>query len=300
MTGAPGPGGAGPRRVAGAGSREVTFSLAGPAVPALRMAVADGRRLAVLAGDRPVLFGRVEEGWWRVDLRLADPPEPVVPPIRAARARAWAGDPGAWAVWSAHELRRSPCSPLHAGEWAIGADRWILPGGRPRPVVAWDDVGRAVHDFGGPDRPVVPLRRLSPPDAPRVKAARRLIREHALPPVLLWEVTGLLGAVILDGHDRLAAALAEGVRPDLLLVARRDERSSVPANAAAERYETTMGHLATAGERGLAAEVRRRAEAEAARAVAAQSKPWPAPTWAWPYPGGADGWDRDGGIETIR
>ncbi|UQA92281.1 hypothetical protein [Streptomyces halobius] len=69
------------------------------------------------------------------------------------------------------------------------------------------------------------MRPLSAPDAPRVKAHRRQHHEGILPPALLWWVGGLDSLVLLDGHDRLAAALAEGGRPAALALAReRPER----------------------------------------------------------------------------
>lgn len=53
-----------------------------------------------------------------------------------------------------------------------------------------------------------------------MKAYRRQYREGVLPPVLLWWVSGFNSPVVLDGHDRLTAALAEGGRPELLVLTR--------------------------------------------------------------------------------
>ncbi|MFF5517656.1 hypothetical protein [Streptomyces coeruleorubidus] len=64
------------------------------------------------------------------------------------------------------------------------------------------------------------LRPLSPPDAPRVKAYRRRAREGTLAPVLLWFVSPLDVRLILDGHDRAVAALAEGSDPECVILER--------------------------------------------------------------------------------
>lgn len=78
---------------------------------------------------------------------------------------------------------------------------------------------RRVHFEGwGAHAPcrVFPLRAFSEPDGARVKAWRKHARDGTLPPVLLWFVRGLEMMVILDGHDRLRAAIAEGTVPPVL------------------------------------------------------------------------------------
>lgn len=48
------------------------------------------------------------------------------------------------------------------------------------------------------------------------KAWRKHINPASLPPVLAWWVTGLCSWVVLDGHDRLVAALAHDRFPPVL------------------------------------------------------------------------------------
>ncbi|ALO93468.1 hypothetical protein SHL15_2312 [Streptomyces hygroscopicus subsp. limoneus] len=67
---------------------------------------------------------------------------------------------------------------------------------------------------------VVPLRPLSAEDAPRVRAHRTHARDGTLAPVLLWWVTALDGWLLLDGHDRAVAALAEGRTPPCVVLTR--------------------------------------------------------------------------------
>ena len=45
----------------------------------------------------------------------------------------------------------------------------------------------------------------------RVKMWRKRAREGTLPPVLVYDVSALTMFALLDGHDRYAAARAEGV-----------------------------------------------------------------------------------------
>jgi hypothetical protein len=63
---------------------------------------------------------------------------------------------------------------------------------------------------------VVPLRAPSPSEDGRVKSWRKRAREGTLPPALLLYVDLLGKWLVLDGHDRVHAALLEGIAPPLL------------------------------------------------------------------------------------
>ncbi|PTL79149.1 hypothetical protein [Vitiosangium sp. GDMCC 1.1324] len=63
---------------------------------------------------------------------------------------------------------------------------------------------------------VLALREPSRPDASRVKAWRKHARDGTLPPVLLLYMELPQKWLVLDGHDRLQAALLEGITPPLL------------------------------------------------------------------------------------
>ena len=76
--------------------------------------------------------------------------------------------------------------------------------------------------YGDPDedqRDILPLRRLSPSTAARVKSCRRQLREGVMPPALLWWVSGMNTLLVLDGHDRIVAALAEQALPPVVVLA---------------------------------------------------------------------------------
>jgi hypothetical protein len=88
---------------------------------------------------------------------------------------------------------------------------------------------------GGGD--VFALRNPSRDDAGRVKAWRKIAREGVLPPLLLFFVSGMDSWLLLDGHDRLRAALLEGVSLSLLLLStiRRREWPDDPDERATHR-----------------------------------------------------------------
>ncbi|GAA5017110.1 hypothetical protein [Streptomyces siamensis] len=147
------------------------------------------------------------------------------------------------------------------------------------------------------------MRPVPDPGDSRVKAYRKQAREGALPPVLLWWVSGLDCHVILDGHARLAAAIAESVELPLLHLNR-----SVPRDDLDVRIDDAVGSY----ERELA-------RFAALRAVHGPAVPDGATiagpqlarrlhgldtaaqlTWAWPLPGGQAQWRRVAREVTLR
>ena len=132
-------------------------------------------------------------------------------------------------------------------------------------------------------------------DDSRVKAYRKQAREGTLPPVLLWWVSGLDCHLILDGHARLAAAIAESIEPPLLQLHRTLARDDLAA-----RTEEAVGFYEH--------ELARFAELSAVHGTtvpdgAATAGPQlvrllndlniaEQPTCAWPLPGGETQWRR--------
>ncbi|MFJ6665169.1 hypothetical protein [Streptomyces sp. NPDC091383] len=142
---------------------------------------------------------------------------------------------------------------------------------------------------------VLPLRPMPDAEEGRVKAYRKQAREGTLPPVLLWWVSGLDCHLILDGHARLAAAIAESVEPPLLQLHR-----TMPGDEPAAGIDDAVGFYAS--------ELARFARLRAAHGPTvpdgtASAGPRLAralhdldtaerPTWAWPLPGGETEWRR--------
>jgi hypothetical protein len=224
------------------------------------------------------------------------------PPIDATLADRHAGESGggarqadrgdaAWAARWTHRFAdwlQAAAGPLHGGPLHTGP--WTLAWGMPSWSVAahWSRLPSVDPDrghitwfgYGDPDddqRDILPLRRLAAPDAARVRSYRRQVREGILPPVLLWWVSGLNTLLVLDGHDRISAALAEGGRPDVVVLAPAPD----PAGEAAgheQLMRDTRGSLAPRFAEQVA--VLARAEGR---------------TRAWPLPGGPPAWDREAG-----
>ncbi|WP_244409648.1 hypothetical protein [Streptomyces albofaciens] len=78
-----------------------------------------------------------------------------------------------------------------------------------------------------------------------MKAYRKHARENTLAPVLLWWVSFLDGWLLLDGHGRAAAALAEGTQPACVELTRVPDDADWRANAVSvtEAYEERVARL---------------------------------------------------------
>ena len=288
----------------------VDIRVSAPQTPRLCLRVAPGRRFELAADSVALLFARVDDGWWTLDLLLAERRTrcDVLAPIRAETARQVATDVPRWAHLMAEQLRGGRAGPLHAGDWTMHEITWppiISPRDHARlswlraDLVEYGEDGTATFDYesstdGSAGVPLVPMRHLSEPSAPRVKAMRRLVREGVLPPVLLWSVTGFVGYVVLDGHDRLVAALAESLVPSFVVVSRTDRtRTDVREQAHVTHYETTMRQLDLVAGRGGDPDGVARAREGASRELSRRLRRVEQdPTWSWPIDGGARAWDR--------
>ncbi|MEW2252368.1 hypothetical protein AB0907_34225 [Streptomyces sp. NPDC006975] len=261
-----------------------------PGPPPLRFAWTDGGRRLLTQADRPLLIGRLTDDGCCPDLRLRrlDGYRSPLPPLRAAEQRART----AWTHRFARWLEEAPDGPLHDGRWHLRRRTAFEPGVWSEDLVTgWPDAALGLHCAGG-WHGVLPLRPLSPPGAPRVKAYRRQAREGRLAPVLLWWVSFLDGWLILDGHDRAVASLAEGAEPVCV------ELTRVPDDADNRR---TLAEVTEAHRRRLAGldarpphpgQAAQRAALERGHADALLSLPYaPEATRTWPLPGGAPAWD---------
>ncbi|MFI5634807.1 hypothetical protein ACIA8E_36745 [Streptomyces sp. NPDC051664] len=261
-----------------------------------------GAQLLVSQLSQPVLLAAVGEQQEGVDFWRTDGYRSFIPPLRADVARALAGSRERWAHRFAQYLIDSQGSPLHEGRWLLSCEtplrRWrhadtshaeywssMLVDGHPNGYVDW-----FLHSHSWE---VLPLRPMPDADDSRVKAYRKQAREGTLPPVLLWWVSGLDCHLILDGHARYAAAVAESVEPPLLQLHRTVSRDDLAARTeeAVGFYENELARFAElravhgpAVPDGAAAAgpqlVRLLHDLNAAEQ----------PTWAWPLPGGEKQW----------
>ncbi len=241
---------------------ELSFVVEGATPSGLALEVCDGRRFRLRAHDRRLMWARVWEHFAGVTLVAGageDSPG-ILPPIRAREARAHQ-DVRHWMRRFSRDLAASSLSPLRDGSWELHpVRRWLSS---RRSLVSSSKhrsrcEAEVVDLFGAlEDEPVRddfymgvwPLRRPSAPDAARVKAWRKHVRAGTLPPVLLWSISGLRVHVILDGHDRLVAAAAEGIDPPVLVLLRTapwtpDAETRVEATAIYERQLRPPGEVA--------------------------------------------------------
>ncbi|MFF2960026.1 hypothetical protein ACFVT1_14240 [Streptomyces sp. NPDC057963] len=263
-----------------------------------------GPQLLVSQLSRPVLLAVVDEHLQGLDFWRTNEYRSFVPPLRADVGRALAGSPERWAHRFAQYLIDSPDSPLHEGRWLLSCDS-LLRRWRPADASHAEYWGSMIVDghpagyldwfFHSHSWEVLPLRPMPDADDSRVKAYRKQAREGTLPPVLLWWVSGLDSHLILDGHARLAAAIAESIDPPLLqlhravprddLVARTDEAVGFYEDELARFAELRAAHGPTIPD-GTAT-----AGPQLVR-ILHDLNTTQQPTWAWPLPGGEAQWRR--------
>ncbi|MEU6504814.1 hypothetical protein [Streptomyces sp. NPDC046942] len=264
-----------------------------PEPPSLRFETADdGRMLLLRQSGRPLLLGRsVADGapcCPELHLHRLDGYRSPLPPLSAAQQRSsslnW---PHQYARW----LEEATGTPLRDGRWELALRTGFPPGIWEEDLVREWPGGELGLYCGGGWHGVVPLRPLSPPDSGRVKAQRRLVREGTVAPVLLWWVTFLDGWLLLDGHDRAVAALAEGRRPDCVVLTRLPAAGEQwrGAEKIEEAYEHHMKRLAALPP-GPGTE-RQRDRLERAHGDTLAELPYASvSTGTHPLPGGAPAW----------
>ncbi|MGA8112517.1 MAG: hypothetical protein WCA46_02520 [Actinocatenispora sp.] len=265
----------------------LVLDVARPRRPGLRVEVAGQGRFLLSQGGEPVLFAQVDSDRYGVTVRRTGRYRSPLPPARADEGRRIAG-PARWAHRYADHLD-GPDGPLHAGRWFLRAVS--LPG------YTWhedlvDGWSREYLDWlGNGWNGVVPLRRLSDVDSSRVRAFRQRVVTGTLAPVLLWWISGLDGYVLLDGHDRAVAALAEGVTPPVLVLAlgMSTQDQAALSTTITDRHQQIVDALPP---RGTPAADRQHEAVSRSYAYAAAELPtWTTRTRAWPLPGGVSAWD---------
>ncbi len=261
-------------------------------------------RLLLTQGGDPVLLGAVHPPASGVDFFRTDRYRSPVPPLRAQTTRAYGGSAERWAHRFAELLATSPGTPLHDGRWVLSPDprlrHWNH--GRRAPAEYWSSMLIDGHPDGYVDWylhngswEIFPLRPMPDADDSRVKAYRKQALDGTLPPVLLWWVSGLDCHLVLDGHARLAAAIAESVDPGLLELHRTvpEDEADTETRHAVAAYEaelTRFAELRVLHGSGIPDGAEFAGPALIRRLDAARTGL--RPTWAWPLPGGTKEWER--------
>jgi hypothetical protein len=278
----------------------LAFEVDAPARPGLRVEVTAGRRMLLRQGARPLLFAQVTDHYYGVNFLRAEGFRSPVAPCRADRARALAElgpdeTVARWAQIFAGELAATGEGPLHTGRWILaphdaGKRLGHLHPSERRLLLAGDHINWFTTPSG---HDIVPLRAPSALNTARVKAYRKQAREGILPPILLWWISGLCCHVLLDGHDRFAAALAEDREPSVLVLARQgdEEEKNASRDWALRHYAQAMAQAERQIEAGLShpftgfVAVNR----QLGDALNGIERIW-GRTQAWPVQGGADAW----------
>ena len=298
--------------------------------PFLHVEAAPRYRLRLMSGGQPLLWMRIDAGWEGCGFLRGPAPAPrCLPPLTAAEVRGVAPAPATpeWgAAWShrfARELEGAEASLLHGGRWALRplvpvpfakAHRYPTvptsgPGGVLDPPHSLEDAPRfepywmdpwdwswAAEDSEDANMrsgAVLPLRALSPESDGRVKAWRKHARDGTLPPVLLLFFQLVGKWLVVDGHDRLQAALLEGLAPPLLGLWPFLEEA-LPDNAAwREAYirDVDVGLRIRAKPADI--------DSANQKLLRAHQTHQPVPfTRAWPLRGGVAAWRRD--VQAFR
>lgn len=287
-----------------------------PSAPGLRAEVTKPGRIRMTCGGAPFLWARIHpqyRGLWR----LVAPREAsweVVPPQRFSDLSSIDATPGTEEWWKTHArnaaraLAASPNSPLHAGSWILNAACASdlpcppIPGPSPSDWSGLTNIHRAAEALSAPDLDweswwtngsgaLLRMRKPSPPDAGRVKAWRKRARDGSLPPALVLFVTGLDMFLLLDGHDRLQAAMLEKAPIGFLCLwyVRKHDRRPDEARQAAILHEIERREKLAGGRQPLPV-----AQANKLLVDAFDDRPWVWPkTRAYPLEGGAAAWDAE-------
>ncbi|WP_051027623.1 hypothetical protein [Nocardia higoensis] len=249
--------------------------------PPLHMEVAGTDRMLLRQQGLAILLGRIDATRTGVELFRRTGFRAPLPPLPPAPQSGPAAD-AQWLSCFADMLARADNSPLHPGRWLLEYRERLTPGTWEEELLR--DWPGGYLDWRRGCTAVIPLRPLTEPDAPWMPALRERARTGDLAPVLLWEVSGFDGWVILDGHDRAVAALAEGREPASIVLARgwSVARQTEAILGAVDHQRKVLAGLRDDRARRAATA---RMDAGMARFAYGHER-----TMAWPVPGGTSGW----------
>jgi hypothetical protein len=239
-----------------------------PERPAIHLQGASGGFLRLVGPDGPLLWGLVESGWWSVDVVRAPSRLHALPPIRVDEAERAPGSASShdfvswWTRTFATQLCASSSTPLARGRQSLLAPMSSVDSAPPGQIEDWqrrrwqpitlrkedlETLGSQREDFELDwDHYYLGLlltRPLSDESDGRVKSWRKRARDKCLPPIVVWWCRGLYAHVLLDGHDRLHAALLEGVSPDIIVLADVSAHARSDVDAKRQRSLEQAAHL---------------------------------------------------------
>ncbi len=221
--------------------------------------------MSLMVGDVPALWIRIDSWWDDMLVLKASPGAPSTSPlppmssklmarvVRESERFAHLDDPlgESWlrqlAILFGESLRYEA---LWQGRWLLSPAREYT---RRMQDITPEQQDLLIRELMAPCYEVFnrvtlfpwPLRQVQYLDGARLQWWRKVARQDHLPPIICMRVEPLLTDVILDGHERLLAALLEGVAPAFMRLNYFSERVMEPdiARAEQERIETEYGYM---------------------------------------------------------
>lgn len=210
--------------------------------PRLQLNSAQGRRARLSAGNQTLFWAQIADGYYDVNLYRTLPKSADVNllthitslEIEQRRNLPKEQKLKSWAKHYIEALQNNPLTCLYDGLWSMHYQthnkRNVLP--YFAPSIEQDSTFYKHHyvsvnwGFNGSDR-IINLFAVPEnlEEHGRIKWWRKIWREGQMPPILLWFISYLDAFVILDGHDRLQAALLEGGVPDCFVLSSYTEQA---------------------------------------------------------------------------
>lgn len=221
--------------------------------------------LSVTLGDDTLAWIRIDSWWDEMYLLKAAPGSPSPSPlpsitspqierVRREVSSSLEPAPRAWRMaWTRFFAQQFGVARYHM----LWEGRWLLTpttdynGQLARQGVS--QLAQYIEELAAPCFEVFnrempwpwPLRMSSDPESARVSWWRKVARRGDLPPVVCMRVDPLLADVIIDGHDRMLAALLEGKDPDIIRLESISQRvlSEAQRREAQERVDLEFGYM---------------------------------------------------------
>lgn len=201
--------------------------------PALHLLTTQDNCMKLVADEQALLWGQIEDDYAGVStLRTLPKSEdcPLMPHIHASdlmQAKPLQGEvmQQYWAKFFVQALQQANKLPIYNGLWQLKytnlpkwlgrkQDKWCTATADDQPFLNAHETFIDWSAANGNDN----IINLFKPHADaantgRIKWWLKVAQKQALPPLLLWKISALDAYVLIDGHDRLQAALINGIAP---------------------------------------------------------------------------------------
>ena len=219
--------------------------------PMLRLHTALGAKMKLQADAQTLFWAHISDGYYGVNvLRTLPQSEHVnlLPHIHSADLMQTkhldkTEQAKYWAKFFVKALQNAPLSPLYGGLWALDFcflskqydqplwlnrdhSKWCVTKAEDTQLLAAHDVYIDWAGCGNSNIINLFAQHAKPENVDRIKWWLKVAKEQALPPLLLWCISALDAYVLLDGHDRLQAALINGIAPTCLVLSSYTECAS--------------------------------------------------------------------------